>query len=264
MNEFGKKIDAMPMSPEIVSDQEAVEKIPHVAEEDRRDSRKQLEKPLAIEKDDPQGGEMQLAAENVKIDLSYSHLNKQESDELASFKNNNSNAQAGGKNEVSIDHLPNADEWRVLDRFMVNNGQEQKDLTKIMPEISKYKIFFCPGLPQEKHSASMDHDRKNIYIMGNMTSLLDVVELLHQVGHVWGEKEQDMGASDSMLQKEEYATKFSMKLLKPFLGGENGKHIENVVYGNYNETKEKFEGEMQSNSDMVNASLDHPDPNLEK
>ncbi len=264
MNELGKRIDMMPVSSETVGSKEEKEKIPHVAEEDRRDSRKQLEKPLAIEKDDPQEGEMQLAADNVKIDLSYSHLNKQESDELASFKNKKGDVHAGGKNEVSIDHLPNADEWRVLDQFTVNNGQEQKDLTKIMPEISQYKIFFCPGLPQEKHSASVDDDQKNIYIMGNMTSLLDVVELLHQIGHVWGNKEQSIGVSDSVLQREEYATKFSMKLLKPFLGGENGKHIENVVYGNYNETQENLAGEVLSNNDMNNASLDHPDASLEK
>ncbi|MFA5986726.1 MAG: hypothetical protein WC819_05260 [Parcubacteria group bacterium] len=267
MNNSGENGEKIPHNFVEQNIQEGQMDIPYVTPEDRRNAKKQLEKPLAVE--EGEDGETKLSAENAKITIQKTNLDQREADELAEFKRKNEHGLGNSKNDVSVRELPNAEEWQRLDRFVVNNGQEEKDFTKIMPEMRHYKIFFCPSLAQDKHSVATDEANKNIYVMGNMTSLLDIVELLHKIGHVWESSGMDsnvenMDSQDAMLKKEYNATHFTMKMLKPFLVGQNGKNIENVVYGNYHEYVEEMNGSVQDphHKNVRDGQIDRPE--LEK
>lgn len=238
---------------------------PEVKEEDRMRSMKNLEQPMQVEDN---GNEMKMNEGDVSLHIGKERLNDREAEELADFRARNMNQTVHAKNETLIRDLPNADQWRRADKFLVNNGREERDLTKIMPGMSKYKIFFCPDLPQEKHSVAVDDEHQNIYVMGNMTSMLDVIGLLHKIGHIWskegmkamGDKIQSMDEPDNFIARENEATWFTEKMLKPFLSGEKGQDVKNVLYGNRQENVKIYEGKkgLQDNPQLPADTVEHP------
>lgn len=188
-----------------------------ITESELQESLARLEKPLGVV-EYKESGSVSIEIEGLQMNFSYSPLDNKLKSELVSYT----------QHSLEI-HDPLADpaRWRVLDTIDFVADGSRVDLLGVVP--NNYKILFCPTDSDFHGSVFSSESVNNIYILGDIATPRSIMTLLHEIGHVFDQKNLNEKGVDKLttdhrhsdkaekLRRERTASAFAFKAMKPYM-----------------------------------------------